>query len=231
MYHTLGHSGLLFTLGHSSLTEREFVQAARGIDVIVDVRSHPGSKYVPHFSKAEMEKWLPDYGLAYEWWPQLGGWTGRHWNLVGEMLQHDVDVIAYASKHFPKQRIAAQRECELPAWQNQGLYDFSWYMTLYEFLEAMDRLVLSFAAPSCPRAVLVCAEAQWWRCHRSMLADYLTFRGSPCYHLPTRLPKHENRPRFQAHADVIGDRLQRYDPDILEAWREWDSQVQANAST
>lgn len=212
----------IFTLGHSTLTQKEFVQAARGIDVIIDVRSHPGSRHVPHFSRLEMEEWLPDYGLQYEWWPVLGGWTGRHWHLVEEMRTHGVDLLAYASKHFPKQRIAATRDCgEGPGWTNQGLYDYSWYMTLGEFLEGMLRLIESFGQRQHPRAALVCSESTWWRCHRSMLADYLTFRHVPCYHLPTRIPKRETTSRFTLHQDVIGNRLERYEPEILQTWIDW----------
>lgn len=223
---------MIFTLGHSTLTKEQFVQAARGIDVIVDVRSHPGSRHVPHFSRVEMEKWLPEFGIAYEWWPGLGGWTGRHAMLAGRFMQHDVDVLAYCQKKFPKHRIAAAREnAHRPCWDNQGLHDFSWYMTLGEFGADMERLIFAFRARDSARAALVCAEAQWWRCHRSMLADYLTFREVECYHLPTKIPKHESKPRFQLHADHIGNRLQRYDPEILEVWRSWDSQEKANAST
>jgi uncharacterized protein (DUF488 family) len=41
--------------------------------------------------------------------------------------------------------------------------------------EARDRL-----------SVLMCAEAQWWRCHRRLLADILTLRGRRVLHLDGR---------------------------------------------
>jgi len=44
-----------------------------GIESIVDVRSFPGSRRHPHFSRAAMEEWLPARSVAYAWEPRLGG--------------------------------------------------------------------------------------------------------------------------------------------------------------
>jgi uncharacterized protein (DUF488 family) len=64
---TVGHG----TLGESQLTE--LLQAA-GVEALVDVRTAPGSKRHPHVGRAEMERWVPDAGIAYYWEPRLGGW-------------------------------------------------------------------------------------------------------------------------------------------------------------
>src|SRR5437868_48851 len=44
------------------------------------------------------------------------------------------------------------------------------------------------SSPSCSSArarsvCVMCAEAQWWRCHRRLLADALTVRGWQVLHL------------------------------------------------
>jgi len=31
------------------------------------IRSYPGSRHNPQFGKEEMERWVPDSGLAYTW--------------------------------------------------------------------------------------------------------------------------------------------------------------------
>ena len=45
-----------------------------GVDVLIDVRTAPGSRRHPHVARAEMERWVPAAGVAYQWEPRLGGW-------------------------------------------------------------------------------------------------------------------------------------------------------------
>lgn len=65
----------LHTVGHGTLPADELAQLLRdaGIALVVDIRTHPGSRRHPHFGRAAMEQWLPEHGLAYEWEPALGG--------------------------------------------------------------------------------------------------------------------------------------------------------------
>jgi len=35
------------------------------------------------------------------------------------------------------------------------------------------------------RVAIMCAEAVWWRCHRSLIADALVGRGEPVLHILT----------------------------------------------
>jgi uncharacterized protein (DUF488 family) len=66
----------LFTLGHGTLGQTELSELVRlaGVEVLVDVRTAPGSRRHPHVARAEMERWLPEAGIAYQWEPRLGGW-------------------------------------------------------------------------------------------------------------------------------------------------------------
>ena len=52
-----------------------------------------------------------------------------------------------------------------------------------EFAAGLDRL-LGLARER--RTAVMCAEAQWWRCHRRLLADALTVRGWTVLHLDSR---------------------------------------------
>lgn len=70
-------SGLvLLTVGHGTLASNELAQllASAGIEEIVDVRSAPGSRRLPHFGREAMQRWLPDSAIAYRWDPDLGGY-------------------------------------------------------------------------------------------------------------------------------------------------------------
>lgn len=210
---------MIFTIGHSTHTQQEFLAAARGIDRIIDVRSHPTSRWEQH-RKQNLEIWLPEAGIAYEWMPSLGGWTARHFEQYADAMgQVGVDLAVYSNGTFPKQRIGADRPDSESgfAWTNQGLYDYAWYMATDEFLDGADDLIARFGA-SDEHVAIMCAEALWWKCHRSMVADYLHFRRIFVGHLPPKPPVRETTPRWKAHADAIGTRLLRYPPDVPAAW-------------
>jgi uncharacterized protein (DUF488 family) len=66
---------VIYTIGHSTRAADEFagICRAHGIDVIADVRLIPKSRRYPHFNAEEMMRWLPDSGIAYVPFKQLGG--------------------------------------------------------------------------------------------------------------------------------------------------------------
>lgn len=65
----------LVTVGHGTLAADEFGRLLRdaGVERVVDVRSHPGSRRHPHFGRDTMAEWLPEAGLSYRWEPRMGG--------------------------------------------------------------------------------------------------------------------------------------------------------------
>lgn len=66
----------LFTIGHSNHPTGLFLDLLRrhGIEGIVDVRSRPYSRFVPHFSKDRLARLLDDAGIGYLFLGQeLGG--------------------------------------------------------------------------------------------------------------------------------------------------------------
>jgi uncharacterized protein (DUF488 family) len=66
------------------------------------------------------------------------------------------------------------------AWRNASFRGYAGYMQTAGFRENLDRLIeLSQQAP----AVVMCAEAVPWRCHRSLIADALLVRGIPVEHI------------------------------------------------
>jgi uncharacterized protein (DUF488 family) len=54
-------------------------------------------------------------------------------------------------------------------------------METEQFQKGIERL-LEVAAEAGPIAIM-CAEAVWWRCHRSLVADYLKARGVKVLHI------------------------------------------------
>ena len=65
----------LYTIGHSTRTLDELVVALRAhsIATLVDIRSFPMSRRLPHFNRELLEKTLPEAGIAYIWLRALGG--------------------------------------------------------------------------------------------------------------------------------------------------------------
>jgi uncharacterized protein (DUF488 family) len=94
-------------------------------------------------------------------------------------------------------------------WENAGFQGYADWMATPEFAAELARL--EAAAAAAPTAIM-CAEAQWWRCHRRLVADVLVVRGwTVCHIAPDgRLTEHELTP----FAVVAGDRL-TYPPSQL----------------
>jgi uncharacterized protein (DUF488 family) len=65
----------LRTVGHSTADAAPFAEllGRTGVELLVDVRSFPGSRKFPHFGRAQLEAWLPAAGIEYRWEPRLGG--------------------------------------------------------------------------------------------------------------------------------------------------------------
>jgi uncharacterized protein (DUF488 family) len=214
---------VITTFGHSTLETSEALKIldAGGVDIVIDVRSHPTSRFV-RWQRAEIAKWLPHYSsglIQYQWWPELGGWDVRHAEDDGlrkAMADVGVDISAYSQGAFPKQRIAAQVmdddpgiDPDQPTWTNRGLLDYAWFTSLGEFNVGLDRLVDMFDGPNKPTAALMCCEAVWWRCHRSMIADILTVRGAEVRHLP----------QWKDHLETdVHNRIGRYPAAVRASW-------------
>ena len=210
---------MIYSIGHSTLPASEFANLATlsSVSTIIDIRSHPTSRW-EQFRKESMEEWLPKAGITYEWWPELGGWDKRHAFLSSEMAAHGVDVDCYVKGKFPKQRIAINKEPDCrqeflpivrPSWTNVGLRDFSWFMSLPEFMEGADRLLERGAREN---VAIMCCELLWWKCHRSMVADYMVWLGEEIVHL---------QPKRTLHSQAIGNRLARYETEIESTWNKW----------
>jgi uncharacterized protein (DUF488 family) len=67
------------------------------------------------------------------------------------------------------------------AWRNVSFRGYADYMETEEFQKGIERL-LNVAAETDATAVM-CAEAVWWRCHRSLIADYLKARDMEVMHI------------------------------------------------
>ena len=73
---TASHRRVLHTIGHSNHPIERFIALLKtaGIDLLVDVRSHPSSRFHPQFNRAALERALESAGIGYRWLgDRLGG--------------------------------------------------------------------------------------------------------------------------------------------------------------
>lgn len=65
----------LYTIGHSTRTLEELLEVLRAhsIQTLVDIRSFPMSRRLPHFNRESLARTLPEAGIRYVWMKELGG--------------------------------------------------------------------------------------------------------------------------------------------------------------
>ena len=87
------------------------------------------------------------------------------------------------------------------AWRNAQFRGYADHMETEEFREGVQGL-LELADRS--RVAIMCAEALWWRCHRSLIADYLKAGGHAVIHIVNDV-KTEEHPFTSAARIVDGE--------------------------
>jgi uncharacterized protein (DUF488 family) len=86
----------IFTAGHGSRSFDEFrsLIMEHSITLLVDVRSKPYSRWVPHFNKSHLEEHLP---MQYLWMPSLGGLDT---SITYERFEEGINSIIRFSKRY-----------------------------------------------------------------------------------------------------------------------------------
>ncbi|MEJ7786828.1 MAG: DUF488 domain-containing protein [Solirubrobacteraceae bacterium] len=87
-------------------------------------------------------------------------------------------------------------------WRNAQFQGYADHMRSPEFHAALDQL--ESRAGYLPAAIM-CAEAQWWRCHRRLISDTLVARGWRVLHIDSRGAQQEHA--LTDFAVVEGDEL------------------------
>jgi uncharacterized protein (DUF488 family) len=87
-------------------------------------------------------------------------------------------------------------------WRNPSFRGYADYMQTGEFADELRRLR---ALGDQHRVAIMCAEAVWWRCHRSLVADALVAGGEPVLHIvtPRRAEPHALRDFARVDAGTV----------------------------
>jgi uncharacterized protein (DUF488 family) len=112
-------------------------------------------------------------------------WPGskRYPQFNKEALPESLSAHGIRYEHFPELggRRRPRSDSKNTAWRNASFRGYADYMETEQFQEGMERLLDVVAGTSA--TVIMCAEAVWWRCHRSLIADYLKSRGVEVMHI------------------------------------------------
>ena len=163
----------IWTIGHSTRSGEEFIKIlkAHEVQLLVDVRSFPGSRRYPQFNRSELSELLSNAGITYKHEPRLGG------------------------------RRTPNKNSHNTAWRNASFRAYADHMETEDFEKGVKDL-LQLASQD--RAAVMCAESLWWRCHRSLIADYLKAAGHTVVHIVDE-KKTEEHPFTSAARIVDGE--------------------------
>ena len=107
-------------------------------------------------------------------------------------------------QHFPELggRRRARKDSQNLAWRNEGFRGYADYIETEEFGAGVARLL---DMGRTRRTAIMCAEAVWWRCHRSLISDYLKAKGVEVTHI-IAAGKSEPHP-FTSAARIVNGEL------------------------
>ena len=134
-------------------------------------------------------------------------WPGskRYPQFNREALAESLNTHGIRYEHFPELGGRRKPKPDSPntAWRNASFRGYADYMETEEFHKGVERL-LDLAREAGPTAIM-CAEAVWWRCHRSLISDYLKSRGVEVMHILGK-DKIEAHP-FTSAARIVNGKL------------------------
>ena len=172
----------IWTIGHSTRTLVDFISMLHSfkIELIVDIRSYPGSRKFPQFNKEALEISLPENKIQYVHLRDLGGRRKVHPDSKNTVWRH----IAF-----------------------RGYADYMETVSFKEGIKELEKIALK------QRTAYMCSEAVWWRCHRSMVSDYLKVHGWNVMHIMA-IGKEDEHP-YTSPARIVNGELS-YENEVKE---------------
>ncbi|HUE82619.1 MAG TPA: DUF488 domain-containing protein, partial [Pyrinomonadaceae bacterium] len=118
----------------------------------------------------------------------------------------DEELSAIAIVYLPLPELGGLRQLKSDS-RNTALHNASFrayadYMETPEFEEGVARLIQSALGG---RTAIMCAEALWRRCHRSLISDYLTSKGHLIRHIMDETQEHPHS--YTDAARIVEGRL------------------------
>jgi uncharacterized protein (DUF488 family) len=112
-------------------------------------------------------------------------WPGskRYPQFNKDALAEALNAYGIRYEHLPKLggKRKSKPDSRNTAWRNASFRGYADYMETEQFQKGIERL-LDLTTEVGPTAIM-CAEAVWWRCHRSLISDHLKGRGVEVLHI------------------------------------------------
>jgi uncharacterized protein (DUF488 family) len=83
-------------------------------------------------------------------------------------------------------------------WENKSFRGYADYMETDQFDQALNALIEESHHDT---IAVMCSEAVWWRCHRSMIADALVAKGIPVHNIMSETSAPPHKLRSFAHVE------------------------------
>jgi uncharacterized protein (DUF488 family) len=165
----------IWTIGHSTRTIEEFIGALQAHGI----------------------KLVADVRL-------LPG-SKRHPQFNKEELAKSLRDCGISYEHFPELggRRRPKTNSRNTGWRNQAFRGYADHMETAEFVRGVARLGEIAEGNGAP--AIMCAEVVWWKCHRSLIADYLRAQGTEVIHI-IDANKTEPHP-FTSAARIVAGKL------------------------
>ncbi len=202
----------VYTIGHSTRTLDELVAAlkAYGIRTLVDIRSFPMSRRMPHFNRESLEVELPKHGIAYVWMKELGGRRKKIRNdspntrLRNESFRNYADYMLTDEFARGVERllgIIEETAGSSTRTRNPGVPSLG--------MTAQEGVSPAGGTPSLPEernTAIMCAERMYFQCHRMLVSDYLVAHGHTVLHIDDdKRPLREHK--LMAEARLVNEQL------------------------
>jgi uncharacterized protein (DUF488 family) len=134
-------------------------------------------------------------------------WPGskRYPQFNKEPLAASLNAHAIRYEHFPELggKRKPRSDSKNTAWRNASFRGYADYMETEQFRKGVERLL--DVAGEAGLTAIMCAEAVWWRCHRSLIADYLKVRRVEVMHI---LDTYKTEPHpFTSAARIVDGEL------------------------
>jgi uncharacterized protein (DUF488 family) len=121
-----------------------------------------------------------------------------------ETLAQALGEIGIEYRHEPRLggRRTPRADSHNTAWKNASFRAYADHMETEAFHRGVEELLEAVANE---RTAVMCAEALWWRCHRSLIADYVKAQGHTVLHIIDH-HKTEEHP-FTSAARIVNGKL------------------------
>ncbi len=144
----------IYTIGHSNRTLERFLDLLFKYDVVIIVDVRRFPKSrFEHFNRESLKDILKQNGIDYAWFESLGGY---------------------------RKKIIPEKDSPNRGLHSEGFRNYADYMLTDKFKKSVDG-VISLAIKK--KTAIMCAERLYWKCHRMLISDYLTYKGLEVFHI------------------------------------------------